>query len=123
MSEAEDRVEQAIERLEIAFFGATRWHGSVLVTDEDEPDYADAREAFLAMWREQQEQLNEARRELNDISRAYAPVGVYFMDPPDGGSVTFAEQVGRLVADWQALRESAAMDAVPLQPGDVREGR
>ncbi len=32
------------------------------------------------------------------------PVGVRYMDPPDGGDVTLAEQVARLVAEVERMR-------------------
>jgi hypothetical protein len=53
------------------------------------------------------EERDGLRQFEGDVSRAYAPVGVYFMDPPDGGSVELPEQIARLVADWKELRSAS----------------
>lgn len=44
------------------------------------------------------------RAEVDAIARAMQPVGVRYMDPPDGGDVTLVEQVSRLVAEVERLR-------------------
>lgn len=42
------------------------------------------------------------RAELNEVASALP--GTYYMDPPDGGSVTIAEQVGRMAKDAERYR-------------------
>lgn len=79
-----------------------------------DPRHNDGRDCEIDALRAEVERLkreDEANtRELHDICNALP--GVAFMDPPDGGSVTIAEQVRRMYAallardaDVRALRD------------------
>lgn len=48
----------------------------------------------------------EANSEIDSIANALP--GPYYMDPPDGGSVSIAEQVRRMAADVEAARKQLA---------------
>ncbi len=67
-------------------------------------DYA--RAVREAKWTD--ETYGHARREVGRVCSAMAPLGVEFLDPPDGSDVPLHEQVSRLVAAY--LRTSAEVD-------------
>ena len=59
---------------------------------------------------------DEARAELDAVSTS---IGTnYYLDPPDGGSVTLAEQVRRMKADRDALRAAVEAHNARLRSGE-----
>lgn len=54
-------------------------------------------------------ETDEMRAELSAVSSAIG--SVRFMDPPDGGSVTLAEQVSRMRAELEALEAALTPSA------------
>lgn len=69
-------------------------------------DEAATPDAFLALIRERDEALLWQGRVDNELSAVATAIGtVEFMDPPDGGDVSLAEQVSRMRAALSAARE------------------
>lgn len=83
----------SIHNAEAASFSLHRMHME---------SYADAISALLECFEDVSEERYQLRQELQEVCNAIG--STEYMDPPDGGSVTIAEQVSRMREDRNQLR-------------------